>query len=231
MNLHEAISSVIPARSRRSSYQGSPRFTFDCPVCVQQGQTRDKRGRGAIFLDHDGSAGYFCFNCDTRTRQYVDKPLATKMRLVLNALGMRDEEITKLNFHLQAAAWAKNNRPAVSLPTGLQSIQDWIDQDCEDLALLKIAEMLVDDGERKLTDYYWTPGDNGMDLSQYIVTIYGIPTHPTGWWAFPLLGDDLPQRNEQGVIVIPEEVELEIPPADLEELRRFVFAEDNEDSE
>ncbi|KAA9009655.1 hypothetical protein F4U94_22795 [Sphingobium limneticum] len=224
--IHTAILNHLPHRAKRGSYAGATRYTFDCPICVQQGHTADKRGRGALFLAPDGSAGYSCFNCQTHSRQAVDKPLATKMRLVLNALGMPPQDITKLNFHLLAAARAKHYPPVVVLPDGLQSIQSWIDQESDNLGLLRIAEFLLDDG-KKLSDYYWTPDDNGVSLSRYVVTFEGTMTAPTSWWAFPVLDSNLPIQSDKGVE--PDPVEEEPTDAEIEELRAYVFSDEDEE--
>jgi hypothetical protein len=88
------ILQYLPPRTRKSP---SGWYTFNCPACIHNGETPDKRKRGGLIID--GSDWSFsCFNCGFKTRFVNGKQLSLKSRKFLGWLGVDDETIKKINL-------------------------------------------------------------------------------------------------------------------------------------
>lgn len=64
----------------------------NCPHCS------DKRGRGGIILNPDGSIAFSCFNCSFKAKYSPGEHLSLKMKTLLESLGASDELIQQLTF-------------------------------------------------------------------------------------------------------------------------------------
>lgn len=202
--LHDAIRSILPPSCKPSSYEGGQRYKFNCQLCVSKGHTRDTRQRGAFFLSPDGSAGYDCLQCQTRTRQGSDARLTKTMREVLSAMGMSDEALNKLSYNLWANKVRQqggNPRPHIEkkpLPSGAKRIGEWIAHNIANEHFNALLLDLADMTDERRDGLYWTPepGPSGDMHLRYIEAI-GDPYDPTGWIAVkindldadPLLSD------------------------------------------
>lgn len=196
----DALGAALHIHPRQGSW-----ISFNCVACTHNGETPDKRKRGSILLDGP-KVIYRCFNCHFVAIWAEGQSLSKRMKDLMSWAGISEQEITRLNFQAWAINRAANNPPPVLQPDGLQSVQDWIDQDCLDTRLLEIAEFLLAVGDN-LNGRHWTPDDNDMDLSRYVVKLYGQPV--TRWSAFPVLDDSLPQIMNRQPVPEPSEV---IPP-------------------
>ena len=59
--ISDSVVSLLPPR-RKTTPSGWT--SFDAPCCVHNGESQDKRGRGGIITQGDGSVSYHCFNCN-----------------------------------------------------------------------------------------------------------------------------------------------------------------------
>ena len=76
------ILQYLPPRTRKSP---SGWFTFNCPACIHNGETPDKRKRGGIILDGDNWS-FHCFNCQFKTRFVNGHQLSLKSQKFLGWL-------------------------------------------------------------------------------------------------------------------------------------------------
>lgn len=189
--LRDALSSHMPNRSRSGQVSGGIKYTFDCPACVRRGYTPDRRQRGAIFFNHDGSEGYDCFNCRLRTRQQPGALLTSNFKEVLGHLGMSSEAVNKLSFAMWSARRAREQGikpPAqivrVPAPSGAKPLGEWIANPEPDPDLLAVLDDLDDMSPTIRDSYLWTPepGPTG-DMHRRYIWMIGPPNNPLGWLA------------------------------------------------
>jgi len=157
--VYDAISRYAPPHRRTPSGWTS----FNCQQCVHMGNHRpDTKKRGGHVLKGD-LVTYNCHNCGFKTGWSVGSPLGKKMSNLLSNMGMPEDELKKLSFQLWSL-WKRpvKPRPQVMLPMGARLIQDWIDNDLEDLDFLAVAEEVQGfsdagpDGYDAWADMYWT---------------------------------------------------------------------------
>lgn len=91
------IMSYIPAKRKQAP---SGWVSFNAPCCHHRGEKQDKRGRGGIMVDPDGSWRYHCFNCRFTAGFEWGKPLMPKTKKLLEWLGVDTQDITKLNLEI-----------------------------------------------------------------------------------------------------------------------------------
>jgi len=88
------ILQYLPPRTRKSA---NGWFSFNCPACIHNGETPDKRKRGGLLLDGEDWA-YHCFNCRYKARFTNGRQLSLKARNLLKWLGVPDDTIKKINL-------------------------------------------------------------------------------------------------------------------------------------
>lgn len=200
--LHDALIAHLPSRHRRTSQVYGARITFNCPLCAQRGHRPDTRQRGAVFLNHDGGAGYHCPNCKFTTRQKADAALCANMKTVLEAFRMDSVAILRLNHEMWSAGVAARTAakaPPVStptftkqpLPSGAKPIGDWVASGFPDPNLNDVLADLAEMSEGLRNSYYWTPdpGESG-DMNRRFIWLVGPANDPDGWGAHHLSTDE-----------------------------------------
>lgn len=85
--------SILPTK-RKTSPKGWTSFNAVC--CPHNGETADKRGRGGITNNSDGSVSYHCFNCGYKASYQPGRHLTFKFRKLLKWLGASETEIKRL---------------------------------------------------------------------------------------------------------------------------------------
>lgn len=186
--VYDALEQHRPANTRPSQTSNGIRYNFNCPVCVTQGHSADRRKRGNIFLDRNGSCGYHCHNCAFRIRHQPGNKLTHKMELLLRQLGMSDDAIKKLNYDVWAQTIALQQpklKPAKQpLPSGAKSIKDWLDDNISDKNFNDLLYDLADMNDDIRDSYYWTPnaGTTG-DMNRRYIWVMGDPSNPDAWIA------------------------------------------------
>ena len=88
------ILQYLPPRTKKSP---SNWYSFNCPCCIHNGETPDKKKRGGIILDGDDWA-YNCFNCNYKARFKNGQPLSLKARNLLKWMGVPYDTIQKINL-------------------------------------------------------------------------------------------------------------------------------------
>ena len=93
--ISDSVVSLLPPR-RKTTPSGWT--SFDAPCCVHNGESQDKRGRGGIITQGDGSVSYHCFNCNFKTGWKPGGHLGYKMRKLIGWLGGDDNLVQRLSI-------------------------------------------------------------------------------------------------------------------------------------
>lgn len=70
---------------------------YNCPMCVHNGETADKKKRGGVRRSTEG-IGINCFNCGFKTRYRAGQPLTRRMKHFLMEIGCSEYDVDKLSF-------------------------------------------------------------------------------------------------------------------------------------
>ena len=89
------VVSFLPAKRKSTS---SGWISFNAPCCVHQGENTDKRQRGGMKSQPDGSWSYHCFNCGYTCSFVLGRNLTFKARKLLQWLNVPGEEIERINL-------------------------------------------------------------------------------------------------------------------------------------
>ncbi len=84
----------IPPNSKKSP---AGWWSFCCPCCIYNGETRDKKNRGGIILDGNNWS-FSCFNCGYKTKFTYGRSLTLKTKKLLTWLGVDEDTIRKINL-------------------------------------------------------------------------------------------------------------------------------------
>ena len=88
------ILQYLPSRTRKTP---SGWYSFNCPACIHNGETRDKRKRGGVILNGDDWS-FSCFNCGYKARFVNGQQLSLKARNILKWMGVPMDVIQKINL-------------------------------------------------------------------------------------------------------------------------------------
>lgn len=89
------ISQYLPAKRKQSP---SGWISFNAVCCAHRGERIDKRSRGGVLIQTDGSFTYHCFNCGFKASYHSTEQLSHKCRQLFNWLGVDEETINRLNL-------------------------------------------------------------------------------------------------------------------------------------
>ena len=89
------VISFLPGKKKQTA---SGWISFNAPCCVHRGDTQDKRSRGGIKPNTDGSWSYHCFNCGYTASFVLGRNLTFKARKLLEWLNVPVEEIERINL-------------------------------------------------------------------------------------------------------------------------------------
>lgn len=90
--IRDALLSHLP--TKRANTKGW--ISFNAVCCHHNGESSDKRGRGGVIAQGDGTVTYHCFNCNFTTGYQPGSYLGHKFRKLLNWLDVDTSEIQKL---------------------------------------------------------------------------------------------------------------------------------------
>lgn len=190
-----AITRHLQSRWRR----GSAGFmAFNCPMCIERGETQDRRHRGGVLIE-GSCVGVFCFNCGFRTKYTMGKPLGGNVQQFLERIGVPRIEVKRISHWAlslaksgQAASAAPPSSPAsppppapeAALPPQAQRLQEWVDDGCDDPGFIDAARYLLSRGDAvaRATDYYWTPCTDD-DLNRRLIIPCLLGARIVGWTA------------------------------------------------
>jgi hypothetical protein len=89
------VVAYLPAKRKQTA---SGWISFNAPCCIHRGDTQDKRQRGGIKPNADGSWSYHCFNCGYTASFVLGRNLTFKARKLLQWLNVPSEEIERINL-------------------------------------------------------------------------------------------------------------------------------------
>lgn len=154
-DIQSALLALLPSKRKLTSGGWT---SFNAPCCQHRGERPDDRLRGGVRIEKDGFV-YHCFNCGFAAGWTPGKILSKNSKSLFQWLGMNDIEIGKLNL---ATLKIKDDQPvfkkAVSLtllekplPDECKSINDWVQEGCQDPDLVAVIGYLLDRG----MNYEW----------------------------------------------------------------------------
>jgi len=71
----------------------------NCPMCVQNGENADTRGRGGFYFEEE-KFQYNCFNCGFKTGWSPGRNIAGRLRQLLITFGVDEADIQRVNLEL-----------------------------------------------------------------------------------------------------------------------------------
>jgi hypothetical protein len=170
MNLIQAtFLQFLPPKKKQTP---SGWISFNAPCCVHNGERQDKRQRGGVKTSGDDGFQYHCFNCGFKAGWTPGKLLSKNTKNLMRWFGMPDDEINKLSLEAlkNKDELAKTPIPLNfsleprNLPENCLSIQQWIDEGCEDEDFLNVIAYILDRGmELDWYDWHWTPESGYKD--------------------------------------------------------------------
>lgn len=184
-SIQSSITTTLPAKRKQTP---SGWISFDAPCCVHNGEGADKRKRGGIMFNGDGTVSYHCFNCGYTASFIPGRNLSYKMRKLLGWFGMPNSEITKIALealrikeetvvdgnalHIQMPVFEKKE-----LPVGAKPIMEWHDWKALepsglDPEFIRAVEYIVNDRGLDLEDYDFMWTCEGSYKTRLIVPFY-----------------------------------------------------------
>ena len=89
------VVSFLPAKRKQTS---SGWVSFNAPCCIHRGESADRRQRGGIKVQPDGSWSWHCFNCGYTASFVLGRTLTFKARKLLTWLGVDTQVIEQINL-------------------------------------------------------------------------------------------------------------------------------------
>ena len=89
------VISFLPGKRKQTA---SGWISFNAPCCVHRGDSQDKRQRGGIKPNADGSWSYHCFNCGYTASFVLGRNLTFKARKLLEWMNVPQQEIERINL-------------------------------------------------------------------------------------------------------------------------------------
>ena len=182
--IQQVLTAFLPSK-RKTTPSGWT--SFDAPCCVHNGESADKRKRGGVMLNGDGTVSYHCFNCGYTASFVPGRNLSVKMRKLMRWLNVPDSDITKCSLE---ALRLKENAPDESselsisipkfeskeLPVGARSIMNWHDWKALepsglDPDLMRAIEYIISRG-LMIDDYDFMWTAEGSYKSRLIIPFY-----------------------------------------------------------
>jgi len=182
--IQTALTSALPPKRKQTP---SGWISFDAPCCVHNGEGADKRKRGGMMFNGDGTISYHCFNCGYTASYTPGRTLSYKLRKLMAWLGVPDSEVTRLGLEALKikdeavidGAHTEMEMPSFEtreLPVGVRPFNEWHDWKALeptglDPDLLGAIEyvlsrgLMIDD-----YDFMWTP--EGSYKTRLIIPFY-----------------------------------------------------------
>ena len=91
--VQDFVKSILPTKKKTSP---SGWTSFNAVCCEHNGETPDRRGRGGIANNQDGSISYHCFNCNFKASYQPGRHLTYKFRKLLSWFGADPNEVKRL---------------------------------------------------------------------------------------------------------------------------------------
>ncbi len=170
MNLIQAtFLQFLPPKKKQTP---SGWISFNAPCCVHNGERQDKRQRGGVKTSGDDGFQYHCFNCGFKAGWTPGKLLSKNTKNLMRWLGVPDDELSRLSLEALKNKEELDKTPIPlnfgleprNLPENCKSIDQWIDEGCEDEDFLNVIAYVLDRGmELDWYDWMWTPESGYKD--------------------------------------------------------------------
>ena len=89
------VLTFLPGKKKHTS---SGWVSFNAPCCIHRGDTQDRRQRGGLKPNPDGSWSYHCFNCGYTASFVLGRTITYKARKLLEWLGVDRQDIEMMNL-------------------------------------------------------------------------------------------------------------------------------------
>lgn len=166
------ILQYLPAKRKQSP---SGWISFNAVCCHHRGEKQDRRGRGGIFIQPDGSFTANCFNCGFKATYKASEALSSKCKQLLGWLGVDSDTINRLNLE-GIRSHNLESRMRSDKPKFIPKFEvSTLPKDCEELdsdnaehhRYIAYLESRSIDFHR--SKYYVTPSAHGRDQSRIII--------------------------------------------------------------
>lgn len=166
------ITQYLPAKRKQAP---SGWISFNAVCCTHRGERRDKRGRGGVLIQPDGSFSAHCFNCGFKAAYHPTESLSHNCRLFLKWLGVDEETINHLNLEAlrnrslvgRVATPKQKFKPKfdiVPLPDGAVKVEP------ENLEHKRYVDYLLSRGAKLSEEsYYVTPQGAARNKNRVII--------------------------------------------------------------
>jgi hypothetical protein len=92
--IKDAVIQLLPPKRKSTNTW----ISFNAVCCQHNGESADRRGRGGVRPNADGSVSYHCFNCGFKTGYQPGRPLGYRFKKLLDWLGADENTIQRLSF-------------------------------------------------------------------------------------------------------------------------------------
>lgn len=148
-------------------------ISFNCPVCIEMGETIDNRMRGGFFDNEYVSLK--CFNCNFKVSWSEGKPISKKWGWYLSSIGCTKDEISRLYLIAmkdQNIVIKEHNMDVKSLPEDARPLTSWLNEPSDDF--LKVIDYISNRNIDMVDwyDFYWSPTKTNNLNKRFIIPVY-----------------------------------------------------------
>jgi hypothetical protein len=167
-DIQSALLTLLPSKRKLTSGGWT---SFNAPCCHHRGERQDEKLRGGIRVENDGFV-YHCFNCGFAAGWTPGKILSKNTKSLFQWIGMNEIDIGKLNL---AALKIKDDQPVLKkalnlvllekpLPDECKSINEWVQEGCQDPDLTTVIEYVLDRGmQYDWYNWHWSAAPGFRD--------------------------------------------------------------------
>lgn len=169
-DIQTAVLTALPPKRKNTP---SGWISFDAPCCIHRNESRDERQRGGLLTSANGGFQYHCFNCNFKAGWTPGHGITKNTKNLFAWLGMSQDDILKLGLY--ALKVKNDNSSSIKklsfeleerlLPEDCKSIDQWLEEGCDDSDLLKVIEYLINTRKVKWEWYpwYWSSANGYKD--------------------------------------------------------------------
>jgi hypothetical protein len=167
-DIQSALLTLLPSKRKLTSGGWT---SFNAPCCHHRGERQDDRLRGGVKVENDGFV-YHCFNCGFAAGWTPGKILSKNTKSLFQWIGMNEIDVGKLNL---AALKIKDDQPVLKkalnlvllekpLPDECKSINEWVQEGCQDPDLTASIEYVLDRGmQYDWYNWHWSAAPGFRD--------------------------------------------------------------------
>ena len=180
MNLQSTILAFIGGKHKKTP---SGWHTINCPMCVTQGHSADKRRRGGFKFSEVSS--YHCFNCGYKASYTAGRLIGRKMRDLLINIGVPESKVKELqliamkekddNVVVNKQSHYANDFEEKQLPNNSVLLSEIIKGANPPTGALFVYKYLMDRGLDFYDKFYWST-DPYMKINERVI----IPFYANG---------------------------------------------------